>query len=81
MQNISSLLKEIEVKKSELQTLAELISQVSGVVVAEKDMIVSFVKGFKKLRLNTSGSKRSVLAQKKDSIQERLSLLGVTLVL
>lgn len=81
MQNISSLLKEIEFKKSELQTFADLISQVSGVVVAEKDMILSFVKGFKKLRVNTSGTKRTVLAQKKNSIQEKLTHLGVTLVL
>lgn len=81
MQNISSLLKEIEFKKSELQTFADLISQVSGVVVAEKDMIISFVKGFKKLRVNTSGTKRTILAQKKNSIQEKLTHLGVTLVL
>ncbi len=81
MQNLSTLLKEIEFKKTELQTIADLISQVSGVVVVEKDMIVSFAKGFKKLRLNTSGSKRTVLAQKKDSIQDKLTNFGITLVL
>lgn len=81
MQNISSLLKDIEYKRSELQTMAEAISQVSGVMIVEKDMIVFFVKGFRKLRINTTGSKRTVLAQKKDSIQEKLLNFGITLVL
>lgn len=81
MQNISSLLKDIEFKKNELQIIADVISRISGVALKETDMIMSFVKGFKKIRVQASGSKRTILAQKRESIQENLTNLGVTLVL
>lgn len=81
MQNISNLLKDLECRKSELQTMAELISLASGVAVAEKDIQINLNKGFRRLRLNISGLKRSILVQKKDFIQDKLAPFNITLVL
>ena len=81
MQPISSLLKDIQHKKNEIQSMADIISEVSGVLIAERDIIFSLAKGFKKIRLNTSGSKKTLLVLKRESIQEKLAHFGVTLVL
>ncbi|MES2623436.1 MAG: hypothetical protein V4576_03440 [Patescibacteria group bacterium] len=81
MQNISSLLKDIQHKKSELQSMAEVISRVSGVSVLEKEIALFVHKGLRKIRLNISGSKRLMLHMKKSLIEQELMVLGVILVL
>ena len=81
MQNISFLLKNIEVKKNEIQIIAETISSVSGIKILEREVSIISGKGFNKLKLNVSGSKKIVLVLKKDTIQQSLDKFSLILVL
>ncbi|MES2985885.1 MAG: hypothetical protein V4686_02025 [Patescibacteria group bacterium] len=81
MQSLSNLLKNIEQGKSELQMLAETISQLAGVVIHEKDLEIHTPKGGKKLRFKISGAKKTALIFKKAALEEKLLGLGFILVL
>jgi hypothetical protein len=81
MKDLSSLLKDIQQKKTELQSMAEAISRVSGIRIIEKEIAVFAHRGMRKIRLNISGSKRLLLHMKKSHIEQELLVFGVILVL
>jgi hypothetical protein len=85
MKELSNLLRGIQQKqdnlKSELSHIKELIFIVGSVSVDEKDISIVEGRGFRKVKLHISGSKKSVLLLKKGLIDSALGRMQLTLVL